>query len=179
MKNKIIEWMYANDGKFGSKNEWRKNFIEFLTELEDKQPIKCSAHEQRTAKENILNCKMNSSYCIGFDPANGIDWGHTIIIKPKHFGGKIIYEMTNLWDKKPIGGFVKDFHRVLNDLGKMEMPEVKCKQNFESRQAEGLISDIRKISGCKEGASLLERIKHLTRCEETLERIRVATKYHL
>ena len=34
MKNQIIEWLYVNDGKFCSKNEWRQKFIQFLNELE-------------------------------------------------------------------------------------------------------------------------------------------------
>ena len=29
----IVEWLYANDGKFGSNTEWRKAFLKFLKEV--------------------------------------------------------------------------------------------------------------------------------------------------
>jgi hypothetical protein len=30
---RIIDWLYTNDGKFGSKQEWRKAFVKFLKEV--------------------------------------------------------------------------------------------------------------------------------------------------
>jgi hypothetical protein len=40
MKDKIIEWLYVNDGKFPNKNEWRKAFVKFLDELEKSEDKK-------------------------------------------------------------------------------------------------------------------------------------------
>lgn len=48
-KNKIVEWLYINDGKFSSKNEWRKKFIEFLNNLEQQE----NRLELKTTKINL------------------------------------------------------------------------------------------------------------------------------
>lgn len=76
-KDQIIEWLYINDNKFPNKNEWRENFIDFLTELENKQPIRCGnkiIYEiNNTWSESKEKCEPNShnpfvDFFINYDP---------------------------------------------------------------------------------------------------------------
>ena len=125
-KDKIIEWLYINDNKFPNKNEWRENFIDFLTELENKQP---------------------SEYQIGYDPANVTEFGHAILIKPIRCGNKIIYEINNTWSESkekcepnshnPFVDFFINYDptvEILERIRKEEERKLKTEGNVECKK---------------------------------------------
>lgn len=125
-KDKIIEWLYINDNKFPNKNEWRENFIDFLTELENKQL---------------------SEYQIGYDPSDGKDFGHAILIKPRKCGDKIIYEINNTWSESkekcepnshnPFVDFFINYDptvEILERIRKEEERKLKTEGNVECKK---------------------------------------------
>ncbi|NCU39966.1 hypothetical protein EOL99_03690 [Candidatus Falkowbacteria bacterium] len=51
MYEKIVEWLYLNDGKFGSARQWREEFLKYL--------------------KSVLEPKAK----------NDINWGHALLVK--------------------------------------------------------------------------------------------------
>ena len=60
MYEKIVEWLYLNDGKFGSARQWREEFLKYLKNVlepntkSDFTVSKCTGHFTKDLTESAL-----------------------------------------------------------------------------------------------------------------------------
>lgn len=88
MYEKIVEWLYLNDRKFGSARQWREEFLKYL-----KSVLEPNTKTDFKITEWLSGKKVKGHFIS--DSENDTDWGHTVLVKK--VGDKFV--IFNPWGK--------------------------------------------------------------------------------